>query len=98
MMFSEMGHVSSSTASSQDQAAMTSWLWQQYAAAAATAGVSTTDQFVTAEPSAVDGMTNGSVIVYQLNADGTPTAAYTTTGDLLEPGEVRLPVSTSLQL
>jgi len=80
---------------------MTSWLWQQYTAA--TAGASTSDQFAAAagdslQPNAIDGMTNGSVIVYQLNADGTPSAAYTTnampgSGDLLEPGEVRLPVS-----
>jgi len=83
---------------------MTSWLWQQYTAAATAAGALTADQFVPAaagdslQPNTIDGMTNGSVIVYQLNADGTPSAAYTTnsvpgSGDLLEPGEVRLPAS-----
>ena len=80
---------------------MSSWLWQQYTAAAAAAG-STTDQFVAAADSlqrnAVDAMTNGGVIVYQLNADGTQSAAYAAnsvpgSGDVLEPGEVRLPVT-----
>jgi len=82
---------------------MTSWLWQQYTAA--TAGQSATDPLTAAaagdalQPNAMDGMTNGSVIVYHLNADGTPSAAYATNSvpgsdGLLEPGEVRLPVST----
>jgi len=94
-----------STATSQDQAAINSWLWQQYTAAAAASG-STTDQFVPnvaadpLQPNAVDAMTNGGgVIVYQLNADGTQTAAYAansmpTSSDMLEPGEVRLPLTT----
>jgi len=78
---------------------MTNWLWQQYTAAAAASG-STADQFIPAAstdslpPNAVDAMTNGSVIVYQLNADGSQSAAYTAnSGDMLEPGEVRLPVT-----
>jgi len=91
-----------STATSQDHAAMTNWLWQQYTAAAAAVSGSTTDQFVAGadslQPNAVDAMTNGSVIVYQLNADGTQSAAYAAnsvpgSGDILEPGEVRLPVT-----
>ena len=88
-----------STATSQDQAAMTNWLWQQYTAAVSG---STTDQFVAGadslQPNAMDAMTNGSVIVYQLNADGTQSTAYAAnsvpgSGDILEPGEVRLPVT-----
>jgi len=97
-----------STATSQDPtaAAMTSWLWQQYTAAAAAAaasggGSTSTDQFLsgaetTLQPS--DAMTNGSVIVYHLSADGTSYAANAMpaqSGDLLEPGEVRLPVTTA---
>jgi len=82
---------------------MSSWLWQQYtaaaAAAAAAASGSGTDQFAAAadslQPNTVDAMTNGGgVIVYQLNADGTQSAAYAAgSGDMLEPGEVRLPVT-----
>jgi len=81
---------------------MTSWLWQQYTAAAAAA--SSTDQFAAAagdslQPAAVDAMTNGTVIVYHLNADGTQSATYAAansvpaSSDVLEPGEVRLPVT-----
>jgi len=92
-----------STATSHDQAAMTNWLWQ-YTAAAAASG-STTDQFVAGtdslQPNAVDAMTNGSVILYQM-ADGTQSAAYAAnsvpgSGDMLEPGEVRLPPVTAAQ-
>ena len=91
-----------SAASSQDHAtAMSNWLWQYTAAAAAAA--STTDEFgVTpaADPlqpnATIDAMTNG-VIVYQLNADGTQSAVINSvppgSSDVLEPGEVRLPVT-----
>ena len=93
-------------------AAMTNWLWQYSAAAAAAAASSTTDpQYVTdtalqqqaavnavGDASVTNGAGPGGVIVYQLSADGTPTAAYAPAGsaDLtLEPGEVRLPPVTA---
>ena len=89
------------TSVSQDQAAMNSWLWQQYTAAAAAAASSTTSEFGSSsdadalQPNAADSMSNGGMIVYQLNADGTQSAAnyVPSSGDLLEPGEVRLPVT-----
>jgi len=88
-----------SAASSQDQAAMSNWLWQ-YTAAAAAASASASDEFVapaadSLQPNTVDGMPNG-IIVYQLNADGTQSAVINSvpgSGDILEPGEVRLPVT-----
>lgn len=99
-MCSDASSSAVSTSTSQDQAsvaaAMTSWLWQQYTAAAAAGGTTTDQQFVAQSveslpPNAVDAMTDGNVIVYRLNANGSQSAAYS--GEVLEPGEVRLPAT-----
>jgi len=86
---------------SQDAAAMTNWLWQQYALANGDqfGGTAPTDSL---HQNGTDTTaTTGNMIIYQLNADGTQTAftqpmpsaptAPVPSSDMLEPGEVRLP-------